>query len=161
MSTIDTPETGRDHLVIPALGNLYRLTAPLSWPLIRITTGLLLVPHGAQKLFGAFGGYGMEATGQFFASQLGLQPGYLFALGAGLVEFVGGLLLVLGLLTRPTAAAVVVLMAVAVFSVHLGAGFFWTDGGYEYPLMWGLMALAILLRGGGAYSLDRRIGKEF
>ena len=80
---------------------------------------------------------------------------------AGLIEFFGGLFLALGLLTRPVAALVVGLMGAAVLSVHLRAGFFWTDGGYEYPLFWGVVALSYVIRGGGAYSLDARIGREF
>ncbi|MCW2247089.1 putative oxidoreductase [Azospirillum fermentarium] len=127
-------------------------------PLVRVTAGLLLMPHGAQKLFGLFGGYGLTATGEFFATQLGLHPGIVFALLAGLVEFFGGLALVLGLLTRPAALAVAALMGVAVVQVHLGNGFFWTSGGYEYPLMWGLTAVAIALKGGDRFSLDRRLG---
>lgn len=129
-----------------------------SYPLVRVTAGLLLMPHGAQKLFGWFGGYGLTATGEFFGTQLGLHPGILFALMAGLVEFFGGLALVLGLLTRPAALAVTALMGVAVVQVHLANGFFWTAGGYEYPLMWGLVAFAIALNGGGRFSLDRRFG---
>ena len=126
----------------------------------RLVLGGYLAVHGAQKLFGWFGGYGLVATGEFFATKLGLQPGYLMALLAGLVELVGGGLLVLGLLTRPAALAVVVLMAVTIFSVHLPLGFFWQDGGFEYPLMWGLIALAIFFRGGGPLSLDHAIGRE-
>jgi putative oxidoreductase len=129
-----------------------------AWPLLRVTAGLLLVPHGAQKLFGLFGGYGLAATGEFFEAKLGLAPGLLFALLAGLVEFGGGLLLAAGFLTRPVALAVAALMAVAVVHVHLGAGFFWTSGGYEYPLLWGVVAVAIALRGGGEFSLDRKLG---
>jgi len=131
--------------------------APLAWPLVRITTGLLLIPHGAQKLFGWFGGYGLAATGQYFESTLGMSPGLAFATLAGLIEFVGGLALVLGLFTRPVALAVAVFMGVAL-SVHVPNGFFWTSGGIEYPLMWGLLAVALVLRGGGAYSLDARLG---
>ena len=134
--------------------------APLAWPIVRITTGLLLMPHGAQKLFGWFGGHGLEATGQFFAGSLGLEPGILFAFLAGFVEFFGGLALVLGLLTRPAALGVAVLMGVAM-TVHLPNGFFWSTGGYEYPLMWGLLAVAIFLRGGGEASLDRKLGLPF
>src|SRR5690606_4669469 len=114
----------------------------LAWPLVRITAGALLIPHGAQKLFGWFGGYGLQATGQFFETSLGMSPGILMAGLAGSVEFFAGLALVLGLLTRPAALAVAGLMAVAL-SVHIPAGFFWTEGGIEYPLMWGVVALAI------------------
>ena len=84
------------NTVTPGLAIFERL-APLGYPLIRITAGLMLMPHGAQKLFGWFGGYGLEATGQFFEGSLGMSPGILFALLAGLVEFFGGLALVLGL----------------------------------------------------------------
>jgi putative oxidoreductase len=146
--------------LIPAIAPLTDALAPLAWPLIRVTIGLMLMPHGAQKLFGLFGGYGLSATAGFFEAKLGLAPGLFFALSAGLIEFAGGLFLALGLFTRPMAAAVTALMAVAVFNVHLASGFFWTQGGYEYPLLWGLVSLAFVLAGGGAFSLDRRIGRE-
>jgi putative oxidoreductase len=149
------------HAARPLLPSLHSLTgrlAPLSEPLLRITAGLLLVPHGAQKLFGWFGGYGLEATGQFFATKLGLPAS--FALLAGLIEFVGGLMLAAGFATRVVAALVVGIMAVAVVTVHLPAGFFWTDGGFEYPLMWAVLALVFVIRGGGAYSVDAIIGRE-
>jgi putative oxidoreductase len=71
------------------------------------------------------------------------------------------LFLALGLLTRPAAALVVAMMAVAVVQVHLANGYFWTDGGFEYPLLWGLIALSFVFRGGGRYSLDAVIGREF
>ena len=141
----------------PSMVPLVDRLAPLAYPLIRVTTGLLLIPHGAQKLFGWFGGYGLVATGQYFESTLGMSPGIVFATLAGLVEVFGGLALVLGLLTRPAALAVAVFMGVAL-SMHLPNGFFWTDGGIEYPLMWGLLAVAIFLRGGDEYSLDTRFG---
>lgn len=148
--------TSRDTPTPSLLPIIDRL-AILSWPLVRIITGLLLMPHGAQKLFGWFGGGGLSGTGQFFESSLGMSPGVLWAGAAGTVEFFGGLALVLGLLTRPAALGVVVLMCVAM-TVHIPQGFFWSDGGYEYPLMWGILAVAILLRGGGEWSLDARFG---
>lgn len=129
----------------------------LAFPLVRIVAGALLVPHGAQKLFGWFGGYGLEATGQFFGSQLGMNPGIVFAFLAGFVEFFGGLALVFGLLTRTAAVGVAVLMAVAL-TVHLPKGLFWTSGGIEYPLMWGLVAIAIAIHGAGRYSIDEKLG---
>ncbi len=146
-ATTDTPS------LIPLLDRL----AVFGWPLVRIITGLLLIPHGAQKLFGWFGGHGLVATGQFFESGLGMSPGVLWAGLAGAVEVVGGLALVLGLLTRPAALAVTVLMMVAL-TVHIPQGFFWTEGGIEFPLMWAVLAFALFLRGGGAYSLDGKLG---
>ena len=131
-----------------------------AWPLVRMLTGLFLIPHGAQKLFGWFGGYGLTATGQYFESTLGMSPGWLMAGAAGTVEFFGGIALVLGLLTRPAALAVVVLMAVAL-SAHVPGGYFWTEGGIEFPLMWGLLAVAVVLGGGGEFSLDRRFKLRF
>jgi putative oxidoreductase len=133
----------------------------ISWTLVRATTGLMLMPHGAQKLFGWFGGGGLSGTAQFFEQKLGLFPGLLFAGTAGLTEFVGGLFLALGLLTRLSAVAVVALMTYAVFAVHMTNGFFWTARGYEYPLLWGLVALAIVIRGGGGLSVDRWIGWRY
>ncbi len=144
--------------LIPALRPLTDALSPLAEPLVRATAGLLLVPHGAQKLFGWFGGYGVEATGQFFAAKLGLPP--VLALAAGLIEFFGGLALAAGLATRVSAALVFGLMFVATVQVHLGNGFFWTSGGFEYPLMWGLVALSFVIRGGGRFSLDAVVGRD-
>ncbi len=144
---------------IPALAPLTQALSPLAEPLLRIATGLFLVPHGAQKLFGWFGGYGIEATGQFFATKLGLPAS--FALLAGLIEFIGGLMLAFGLFTRPVAAIITGFMAVAVLQVHLPNGFFNGTNGFEFPLLWGILALSFVLRGGGKYSVDAAIGKEF
>ncbi len=154
-------ETMETKPFIPALQPLYEKLAPLGAPLIRVSAGLLLMPHGAQKLFGWFGGYGLEGTAGYFAGTLGLEPGIFWAALAASTEFLGGLFLAIGFLTRPAAAAIAVLMAVAVFAVHLPNGFFWGQGGYEYPLFWGLVALGFVLRGGGELSVDARIGREF
>lgn len=123
---------------------------------LRIPVGIIFAAHGAQKLFGWFGGYGLEGTGQFFGS-IGLTPGYLLALLAGAAEFFGGLALVAGVLVRPAAAALAFAMLVAVFAVHFGNGFFLDKGGYEYALALFAALLALLLSGGGRYSVDRAL----
>ncbi len=147
--------------IIPALGPIYDLFAPYSVPFIRLVTGLFLMPHGAQKLFGWFGGGGLEGTAGFFAGKLGLEPGMFFAVLVGGTEFFGGLFLAIGLLTRVAAAGVVIQMTVAILLVHLSNGFFWGNSGIEYPLLWGLLALAFVFRGGGEMSVDRKLGWEF
>ncbi len=144
--------------LVPALGSIADALSPLAEPMVRVVTGLLLVPHGAQKQFGWFGGYGVEATGQFFSAKLGLPPS--LALVAGLIEFFGGLMLAAGFATRAVAALVFGLMSVAVLWVHLSIGFFWTEGGFEYPLFWGVVALFFVVRGGGRYSVDALMGRE-
>jgi putative oxidoreductase len=144
--------------IVPAFTSITNALSPFAEPLVRVAAGMLLVPHGAQKLFGWFGGYGIDATGQFFATKLGLPAS--LAVAAGAIEFFGGFLLAAGIATRAVAVLVVGLMAVAVIQVHLPAGFFWTDGGYEYPLLWGIVALSYAIRGGGRYSGDALIGRE-
>jgi putative oxidoreductase len=134
--------------------SLFARLAPLAEPLVRIAAGAMLMPHGAQKLFGWFGGYGLTATGQYFDT-LGMRPGILFATTAGVIEFFGGLLLVIGLFTRPVALIVAAFLAVALMQ-HVANGFFWTEGGVEYPLLWCLVALAIFFRGADRYSVDAR-----
>ncbi len=155
-----TNDSTKTRLIVPALGPLHANLARWSYPLIRAATGLMLVPHGAQKLFGWFGGHGLEGTGGYFAQNLGLEPGVFWAALVGGTEFFGGLCVALGFLTRPAALGVTILMTVAIFAVHLPNGFFWGQGGYEYPLLWGLIALAIAFRGGAEMSLDRAIGRE-
>ncbi|MGF1610413.1 MAG: DoxX family protein [Kiloniellales bacterium] len=153
--------TTQTRLIIPALDPLYSFLSPAAVPMIRVFAGLILMPHGAQKLFGWFGGGGLEGTAQFFGNVLGLEPGMLFAVLVGATEFFGGLFLALGFLTRIAAAGATVVMLFAIVLVHLGNGFFNQNGGYEYPLLWGIVTLAFVFRGGGAWSLDRRIGREF
>lgn len=145
--------------ILPFMTPIYDTAGHYAAPVLRVTTGLFLIPHGAQKLFGWFGGYGLEATGQYFES-IGLSNGFLVALSAGSVEFFGGMALALGLLTRISAMAAFVLLAVAI-SIHLPNGFMWTDGGLEYPLMWAVLTLFFIVKGGGTHSVDRLIGKEF
>ena len=133
-----------------------RLLAPGSgWgPLaLRIPVGLIFMAHGAQKLFGSFGGYGLEGTGQWMGS-IGLAPGYLMALLAGSAEFFGGLALVLGLLVRPAAAALAFAMLVAIFAVHIDKGLFVANNGYEFGLALFAVAVSLVVSGAGRASLD-------
>ena len=125
--------------------------------LLRSAIGLTLAAHGAQKLFGWFGGYGLAGTGGFMET-LGFRPGRRQALMAGLAESGGGLLLALGFLTPVAAAAVVAVMIVAAVSVHLKAGFFVTTGGFEYNLVLAVAALAVAFTGPGARSVDTLLG---
>ncbi len=126
---------------------------------LRVPVGIIFAAHGAQKLFGWFGGYGLEGTGQYLAS-IGLAPGYLMALLAGGAEFFGGLALVLGLLVRPAAAALAFAMLVAIFAAHWSSGFFAASGGYEFALALFAASLSLVFSGGGRYSLDRRISGD-
>jgi len=126
---------------------------------LRVPVGLILAAHGAQKLFGWFGGYGLEGTGQWLAS-IGLEPGYAMALLAGGVEFFGGLALVLGLLTRPAALVAAFTMLVAIFSVHIGNGLFMSNNGYEYALTLFVVTLALAVQGAGRFALDNLLQKQ-
>lgn len=120
---------------------------------LRVPVGIIFAAHGAQKLFGAFGGHGLEGTGQFFGS-VGLNPGYLMALLAGAAEFFGGLALVLGLLVRPAAAVLAFAMLIAIVVVHASQGFFLDKGGYEYALALFAASVALLFTGAGRHSVD-------
>jgi len=126
---------------------------------LRIPAGIILAAHGAQKLFGWFGGYGLEGTGQFMASQ-GLEPGYLMALLAGSAEFFGGIALIIGLLVRPAAAVSAFTMLVAGVVVHGSSGLFLSNGGFEFALALFSITLALVFLGGGKLSLDRHFAKK-
>jgi putative oxidoreductase len=125
---------------------------------LRVPVGIIFMAHGAQKLFGWFGGYGLEGTGGFFAS-LGIEPGFLMALLAGSAEFFGGFALIAGLLVRPAAAALAFTMLVAIFAVHFEGGLFLANNGYEFALALLAAAVALLFNGGGRLSLDGRLAR--
>lgn len=124
---------------------------------IRATIGLLLFAHGAQKLFGWWGGHGLDGTGGFFA-QIGHRPGRSMALIAGLSEAGGGALLALGFLTPLGSAMVLGVMFVAAASVHAPHGLWATNGGYELPMTNGLIALGLAFTGAGSWSIDAAAG---
>jgi putative oxidoreductase len=124
---------------------------------LRLSLGVIFMAHGSQKLFGFFGGPGLHAMGVMFETKMGLAPGLLWATLAGCGEFFGGLLVLIGLLTRFGALNICVVMLVAIFHVHWGK--FFLPAGMEYPL--GLLgsALALLIGGGGRLSLDHAIAQ--
>ena len=121
--------------------------------LARVVIGLLMAAHGAQKLFGWFGGYGLAKTGGFF-EQLGFHPGKTFAAAASLAELTGGLLVALGLLGPVGPALIVSVMIVAALTVHWSHGLFAANNGIEVPLLYVTAVLSFVLMGYGPYSLD-------
>ncbi|GMR06231.1 MAG: DoxX family protein [Gammaproteobacteria bacterium] len=123
---------------------------------LRVAAGVIFTAHGAQKLFGWFGGYGLEGTGQFMAS-MGLEPGLLMALLTGGAEFFGGLALLLGLAVRPASMLLAITMLVAIVSVHLPNGLFLSNSGYEFALALLGISIALLILGAGRWSLDKLI----
>ena len=127
--------------------------APLA---LRLPVGIIFMAHGAQKLFGWFGGYGLEGTGQWMAS-IGLEPGVLMAFLAGAGEFFGGLFILLGLLTRPAALSLAVTMLVAIFAVHVENGLFMSNGGYEFGLALLAASVSLLFSGAGKLALDQAL----
>jgi putative oxidoreductase len=121
--------------------------------ILRMVLGGIFVVHGAQKLFGTFGGHGLKGTAGFF-EQIGLKPGRTMALLAGLAEFGGGLLVLVGFLTPLGAFALIAVQSVAIAKVHVPNGFFNEGGGYEFNLVLVAVAVALILTGSGAYGLD-------
>ncbi len=121
--------------------------------IIRVVIGLLFAAHGAQKLFGWFGGYGLAGTGGWMES-LGLKPGKTMALVAGLSELIGGLLLMVGFLTPLAALLIAGTMVMAIAKVHLPNGLWSTANGYEYNLVILAVVIGLALTGAGQYALD-------
>jgi putative oxidoreductase len=128
--------------------------------LIHATVGVLLAAHGAQKLFGWFGGYGIAGTGGVFESSLNIGPGRHMALAAGSSEFFGGLLLALGLATPLAAVLIASTMLVASLTAHAGKGPFASNGGWELPLTYAIVAVGLAFNGAGRWSLDNAIGLD-
>ncbi|MFT4671036.1 MAG: putative oxidoreductase [Pseudohongiellaceae bacterium] len=126
---------------------------------IRLGAGAIFAAHGAQKLFGWFGGYGLEGTAGWMES-IGLEPGLLMAAMAGSAEFFGGLLLIIGLLVRPAALMLAITMAVAIITVHLSNGFFLANNGYEFGLALLAVSVSLVVRGAGNLSADRWLQRK-
>src|SRR5919202_3074436 len=152
-------------LVSPRLADLHRLgqskkendISNLAMLVLRVVLGLLLAGHGSQKLFGWFGGHGLQGTGGLMES-LGLRPGQPWAALAGLSEFGGGVLTVLGFLNPLGPLGIIGAMAMATRKVHWGTPVWATEGGAELPVTNTAAAAALMLNGPGKYSLDRALG---
>lgn len=121
---------------------------------LRLALALVFIAHGAQKLFGIWGGGGLSGTATFFA-QLGLEPAYPLAVAVGLVEFGGGVLLLFGAFTIAAACLLALDMAGAIWTVHLQNGFFLPNG-YEFNLTLIAALVCLALTGPGALSIDAR-----
>ncbi|MBT2730380.1 DoxX family protein [Bacillus sp. ISL-75] len=121
--------------------------------IIRVVVGVSFMAHGAQKLFGWFGGYGLKGTGGWMES-LGMKPGVMMALMAGLTELIGGLLFTLGLLTPLAGIMIAATMVMAIVKVHASNGYWATQNGYEYNLTLIAVVIGIALIGPGKYALD-------
>ncbi|HVA11671.1 MAG TPA: DoxX family protein [Stellaceae bacterium] len=145
---------GRSRLYFPNLARFYAIAVPLGYVVMRVCLGLVLVPHGMGKLFGT----DIPHTAQNFV-KLGWPAPLAWAWLVGCIEFFGGLMLALGLFTRIVAAMIAIEMAVISFLV-LWPAWGWAHHGMEYAFMMGVFAFGMALRGGGAYSLDRWLGKE-
>ena len=140
--------------LLPFLQPLYDLVVPLAWPLVRIAVGWNFIVHGYAKIV-----RGMDKQAEMLAHD-GLDWGVPFAQFLTVVELGGGIFIALGLFTRFWAAACAIELGYITFVLYWSHGFSWLTRGYEYTLMWGLISLAIALRGGGPYSLDRALGRE-
>jgi putative oxidoreductase len=139
-------------LLFPGLRSFYDAMLPLTWPLIRFAVGWNLAVHGWGKVMRGTGAYAKGFSEAGFDS-----IGWIWAaLG---IEFIGGIAIIIGLFTRFFAAAAAVELGIIAL-LYWHNGFAWLNRGYEYVLLWGLVSLAIALRGGGPYSLDRKIGTE-
>ena len=142
-------------LLLPFLRPFYDAAAPLSWLIIRVAVGWNLVMHGWPKVMHL---PLSDATIKGYAD-LGFSLPTLWAYASMAIEFFGGIAIILGLFTRFFAAAAAIEMLV-ITCIYWSNGFGWLHRGYEYTLMWGLIAFAIALRGGGPYSLDHKLGRE-
>ena len=151
---MNDPTPREPRLLVPALAPFYEAVRPLSWLLIRLTAGLMLIPHGWPKIEA-----GVAATAAGALAKRGIQPAEPLAIVLMTLETLGGLCVALGLFTRFWATGIAIEMGV-ITALYLPAGFGWTRPGYEYALMWCLVMVAIALRGGGPFSLDRAIGRE-
>jgi putative oxidoreductase len=153
----ETSSIDERRLIVPGLAGLYASIGPFAYAFVRVVTGLIMLPGGIDKLF--YGGAERIATGSITA--MGFPLPYAWAWAVALIESVGAILLALGLFTRPVAFAMTVQLVVIAVGILSKRGVFWTQGGIEVAVLLALVTFAFVLGGGGRYSLDRAIGREF
>jgi putative oxidoreductase len=146
-----------NRLIIPQLGGIYRRVAPLSYAFLRIVIALIFLQDGIEKMF--LGGAERIAAGNIV--KLGLSFPHAWAWTVAGLDFFGSILLGLGLFTRPVAVAFLVQVTVISFGIAAPRGFFWTTNGAEITLLMAFAFIGFLFGGGGRYSVDRLIGREF
>ncbi len=165
MTTLDprAVPAGEPKPIIPPLASFYSHSRELAWLVVRLTAGGMLLVHGIMKVM-PMADKGFTATiGAFAAGSMarrGIEPAIAAAYAVFFLETIGAVMIMLGLFTRLIAAAVAIEFAIITFVAHWPVGFAAGRGGWEYPLFWGLIMFAIALRGGGPYSLDRKLGWE-
>jgi putative oxidoreductase len=152
-------------LIAPALGAVYQALAPWVEALLRVIVGLAMVPHGLRMSFGVFKNTGgppgtLESVIQMY-DRKGYRPGWFWGYCTVLTQFIAAPCVALGLLTRPMALPLFVLLALSAYDHWKYDGYFWNKSGVEYPAMWAAGVLYFLINGGGEISLDRLIGWEF
>ena len=155
--------SGEPRPIVPSLAGFYVHSRDLAWLVVRLTAGGMLLVHGIMKVM-PMAEKGFAATIAAFATgslaRRGIEPALPLAYVVFFLETIGAVMIMLGLFTRFIAAATAIQFAIITFVAHWPAGFAAGRGGWEYPLFWGLILFAIALRGGGPYSLDRKLGWE-
>ena len=141
-------------LVFPSLGKVYSALDDWTLPLLRFVAGFNMAMHGWVHV-----NADTAETAAYFSGE-GYEPGLFWAYAVTLTEFAGGIMLAAGFLTRIAAIPILLFLATAV-SYHMQNGFYWNDGGLEYPLMWAVVTLVFLVKGGGKLSIDHMLGKSF
>ena len=150
---------------MPGLRSLFVTTDSQAQLVLRIGLALVILPHGLQKVFGWFGGFGLYGTMEFFTDTMGLP--WLLGLAAIGAESIGAVLVVIGAATRIAAASIGVTMTTAMLMVHAEHGFFmnWfgtqSGEGVEFFLLAIALATGLVLGGGGALSIDRVLSRRF
>lgn len=155
----DQSQAAEPMPIIAGLARFYADTPGFAWFIVRVTAGGMLLVHGVTKLT-------TSTIAAFAANSMarrGIEPALPMAYAVWFLETIGAICIMLGLFTRVFAVAIGIEFLIITFHAHYAAGFGWNrpGGGWEYPLFWGLIWLAIALRGGGPYSLDRKLGREF